>query len=273
VFDDARAASRQARSLRRVGHRPFPLPSSRWTLGQTWEHTLWAHWRVPLEELRAAVPDELEIEECDGSAWLGMVFFRVRALRARGGLPLPGISSFLQLNIRTYVRGPDGLPGVWFFTIDASSRLAALGVRGLYHVPAFHARMALDLGAGSTGGKAAGARRIDRAAAGGAGSDDWTDAECVRMGEPGRVFSGRYRAAGESFHAETGSLEWFLTERYRLFARDSRAEMHHDQWLLRPVEAEIELTSIAPFELRGDPLCHMSLRQDALIWPPEPVRG
>ena len=249
MFDDARAASRQARSLRRVGHRPFPLPSSSWTLGQTWEHYFWAHWQVPVAEMRPLVPDELEIEEYDGNAWFSMVFFRVRALRARGGLPLPGISNFLQLNIRTYVRGPDGLPGVWFFTIDASSRLAALGVRRLYHVPAFHARMTLDL------------------------TSDWQEAECVRLGESGRVFSGRYRAAGESFHAEPGSLEWFLTERYRLFAHDARAEMHHDQWLLRPAEAEIELTSISPFELRGEPLCHLSLRQDALIWPPEPVRS
>ena len=249
MFDDARAASRQARSLRRIGHRPFPLPSSKWTLGQTWENYFWANWRVDADEIRSSVPDELEIEEFDGNAWLGMTFFRVRALRARGGLPLPGISSFLQLNIRTYVRGPDGLPGVWFFTIDASSRLAALGVRRLYHVPAFHARMTLDV------------------------LDGWQEAECVRLGEPGRVFSGRYRAAGESFHAESGSLEWFLTERYRLFAHDARAEMHHDQWLLRPAEAEIELTSIAPFELSGKPLCHLSLRQDALIWPPEPVRS
>ena len=198
--------------------------------------------------MRSAVPDELEIEEFDGSAWLGMTFFRVRALRPRGGLPLPGISNFLQLNIRTYVRGPDGLSGVWFFTIDASSRLAALGVRRVYHVPAFHARMALD----ST---AAGRRR---SACGSASRDASSPA--------------RYRAAGEGFHAEPGSLEWFLTERYRLFARDSlRAEMHHDQWLLRPAEAELELTSISPFELSGKPLCHLALRQDALIWPPEPL--
>ena len=144
MFEHARAASRQARSLRRVGHRPFPLPNSRWTLGQTWEQTFWAHWLVPAEEIRARVPEELEIEEHDGSAWLSIVFFRVRALRARGAFPVPGISSFMQLNVRTYVRGPDSLPGVWFFSIDASSRLAALGVRRIYRVPAFHARMTLD---------------------------------------------------------------------------------------------------------------------------------
>ncbi len=247
MFDDARAASRQARALRRVGHRPFPLPNSRWTLGQTWEHTLWAHWPVAASELRPLVPGELAIEEQDGSAWLSLVFFRVRALRARGALPVPGISNFLQLNVRTYVLGPDGLPGVWFFSIDASSRLAALGVRRIYRVPAFHARMTLD----ESGG--------------------WAEAECVRVGEPGRVFSGRYRATGESFHAEPDSLEWFLTERYRLFARDARAEMHHDRWLLCPAEAEIDLASIAPVELTGAPLCHLAFRQDALIWPPEPV--
>src|SRR6185437_4188794 len=172
LFDDARAASRQARTLRSVGHRPFPIPESRWTLGQTWEHTFWAHWPVSTLDLRQRVPDELEIEEHDGSGWLSIQFFRVRALRARGALPVPGISAFLQLNVRTYVRGPDGLPGVWFFSIDASSRLAALG--------------------------------------------GWQDAECVRVGEPGRVFAARYRANGETFHAEPGSLEFFLTERYRL---------------------------------------------------------
>jgi uncharacterized protein len=194
------------------------------------------------------VPDELEIEEYDGSAWLSIVFFRVRALRARGALPVPGMSSFLQLNVRTYVRGPDGLPGVWFFSIDASSRLAALGVRRIYHVPAFHARMTLEP------------------------ADEWQEAECVRLGEPGRVFAARYRSNGGTLHAEPGSLEWFLTERYRLFAVDASAEMHHDRWLLSPAEAEVELASIAPLTLGNAPrCCHFAFRQDALIWPPEPI--
>ena len=199
-------------------------------------------------ELRQRVPDELEIEEHDGSAWVGIQFFRVRALRARGALPVPGISAFLQLNVRTYVRGPDGLPGVWFFSIDASSRLAALGVRRIYHVPAFHARMSLE------------------------SAGEWQEAECVRVGEPGRVFSARYRVTNQTLHAEPDSLEWFLTERYRLFSADASAEMHHDRWVLSPAEAEVELASIAPFSLAGVPkCCHFAFRQDALIWPPEPI--
>jgi uncharacterized protein YqjF (DUF2071 family) len=202
---------------------------------------------VPLEDVRPRVPEELEIEEHDGSAWVSVQFFRVRALRARGALPVPGISNFLQLNVRTYVRGPDGLPGVWFFSIDASSRLAAIGVRRIYHVPAFHARMTLEP------------------------VGEWQEAECVRVGEPGRVFSARYRATGETFHAKLGSLEFFLTERYRIFAADSAAEMHHDRWMLSPAEAEVDLASIAPFTLGEPRCCHFAFRQDALIWPPEPI--
>ena len=198
-------------------------------------------------DVRVRVPDELEIEEYDGTAWIGIQFFRVRALRARGALPVPGISNFLQLNVRTYVRGPDGLPGVWFFSIDASSRLAALGVRRIYHVPAFHARMTLE------------------------SVDDRQEAECVRIGEHGRVFAARYRPIAETLRPEPGSLESFLTERYRIFAADAAAEMHHDRWLLSRVEAEIELASVAPFALGEPRCCHFAFRQDALIWPPEPV--
>jgi hypothetical protein len=93
----------------------------------------------------------------------------------------------------------------------------------------------------------------------------------VRVGEPGRVFAARYRANGKTFHAEPGSLEFFLTERYRLFAADASAEMHHDRWLLGPAEAEVELASIAPLSLGEPRCCHAAFRQDALIWPPEPI--
>ncbi len=79
------------------------------------------------------------------------------------------------------------------------------------------------------------------------------------------------------FHARPGSLEWFLAERYCLYATDARgallrAENHHGPWALQRAEAELELTTIAPLELSGTPLCHFSARQDALLWPPEVLR-
>jgi uncharacterized protein len=244
------AALRQARSLERLEHRPWPVPARGWTMGQTWEELLFAHWRVPAEELRKHVPAGLEVEEFDGSAWVGVTPFRLTGLRGRGMLPLPYVSEFLELNVRTYVTAQEK-PGIWFFSLDASSRVAVELARRTYRLPYFHARMSAT-------------RRAD-----------WIAYECSRIDEAGRVFSGRYRPEGAVFHAEPGTLEWFLTERYCLYTTDrgalARAEIHHELWPLQQAEAEIELVSISPVELRGDPLLHFSRRQDVVIWPLQSV--
>jgi uncharacterized protein YqjF (DUF2071 family) len=246
------AVHRQHRSLQQLDHRPWPVPARGWLLGQTWEDLLFAHWRVPVEALRAHLPARLDVETYDGAAWLGITPFRLTALRARGLLPVPRLSTFLELNVRTYVNAGGQKPGIWFFSLDASSRLAVEAARRAYELPYFHARMSAT-------------RR-----------DDWIEYECARISEPGRVLSGRYRPNGAVSHATPGSLEWFLAERYCLYTTDrrgrlSRAEIHHDLWPLQPAEAEIGLTSISPFELDGDPLCHYSRSQDVVIWPLEPL--
>jgi len=246
------AATRQARSLEHLEHRPWPLPRRGWALGQTWEDLLFAHWQVPVAELREHVPAGLEIDTFDDSAWLGVAPFRLSGLRARGTLPLPRISEFLELNVRTCVRAADGRPGVWFFSLDASSRLAVEVARRMYKLPYFLARMSAT-------------RR-----------GEWIDYECARVEEPGRVFSGSYRPTGAVFHADPGSLEWFLMERYCLYATDGRgalqrADIHHEPWPLQVAEAVVELASVSPLELDGLPLCHFSRRQDVLVWPLEPV--
>jgi hypothetical protein len=221
-------------------------------VGHTSEELLLAHWRIPVEAVRAHVPPELDVETHDGAAWVGVTPFRLTGLRARGLLPLPGVSSFLQLNVRTYVNAGGGeKPGIWFFSLDASSRLAVEAARRTTKLPYLHARMSATRRGG------------------------WIDYECARIDEPGRVFSGRYRPDGEVFRAEPGSLEWFLAERFCLYTRDRnrlyRAEIHHERWELQPAEADIELASIAPLELSGDPLCHFSRRQDIVTWPREQV--
>jgi uncharacterized protein len=246
------AATRQARSVEHLEHRPWPLPARGWTMGQTWEELLFAHWRVPVEALRAHVPAGLDVETHDGTGWVGVTPFRLTGLRARGLLPLPAASSFLELNVRTYVNAGGEKPGIWFFSLDASSRLAVEAARRLYRLPYFHARMSAT-------------RR-----------GEWIDYECARISEPGRVFSGRYRPEGSVVRAKHGSLEWFLAERYCLYTTDAggrlyRAEIHHELWDLQRAETEIELASIAPLELAGDPLCHFARRQDVVIWPLEPV--
>jgi hypothetical protein len=249
---DFDAAARQARSLEHLDHRPWPIPPRAWTMGQTWEDLLFAHWSVPVSAMREHVPAELEVEQYDGSAWLTVTPFHLTGLRARGTLPLPGVSSFLELNVRTYVRAADGKPGIWFFSLDAASRLAVEVARRTYKLPYFHARMSATH------------------------RGEWIEYECARIDEPGRVFSGRYRPDGRVFQAEPGSREAFLAERYCLYTTDERgrlyrAEIHHEPWPLQAAEAEIELVSISTVELTGDPVLHYSRRLDIVVWPLKPV--
>jgi uncharacterized protein len=220
-------------------------------MGQTWESLVFVHWRVAVSELRPYIPAGLEIEEFDGSAWLGIVPFRITGLRARGMVPVPGLSEFNEMNVRTYVRAADGKPGVWFFSLEATSRLAVRAARRLYRLPYFDARITLD------------------------DSGDRIDAECSRLGEEGKAFSGEFRATGEPSESRVDSLEFFLVERYCLYAQGGgtlwRAEIHHAPWVVGAGEAEIDLNSIAPLPLSGTPLCHIAERQDVVVWPLRPL--
>ena len=224
-------------------------------MGQTWEGLLFAHWRVPAAAVRALVPPGVDVDERDGSAWLGVTPFRVDALRLRGLPPAPVVSKFLELNVRTYVTR-DGKPGIWFFSLDAASRLAVEAARRAYRLPYHQARM-----------------RADR-------RGDWIGYESTRLGSQPRpfVFSGRYRPVGTPAPAEPGSLEHFLAERYCLYTvhddRIHRAEIHHPPWPIQPAQAVVELNTMPPdgIELPDEPpLLHFAARQDVVIWPLEAV--
>jgi uncharacterized protein YqjF (DUF2071 family) len=249
-LDFLAAPARQASSLQTTDHRPWPLPQTSWVQGQTWEDLLFAHWRVPEETLRPLIPEGLDVDTHDGSAWLGVTPFRVTGLRLRGMLPIPRVSSFLELNVRTYVTAEDK-PGIWFFSLDCESQLAVEAARRTYRLPYHRARMSA-------------ARERDR-----------IHYECARVDEHGKAFSASYGPVGKVFHAAPGSLEWFLTERYCLYTLDSReklarADIHHEQWPLQTAEAQLELNSMPPDPigpLDGEPLLHFSRRQDVVIWP------
>jgi uncharacterized protein YqjF (DUF2071 family) len=252
------AAARQATTVRRLAHRPWPLPEGRWSQAQTWEDLLFAHWRVPEPELRRLIPPALELDLHDATGWLAITPFRVTGLRLRGMLPVPRVSSFLELNVRTYVSF-DGKAGVYFFSLDADSPLAVEGARRLFKLPYFRA----DMSAERVGD------RIDYASA--------------RREGPARpfVFRGRYWPLGSAREPRPGSLEHFLTERYCLYTVDERsrvcrAEIHHPPWSLQDAAAEIELNSVAPRGVRlsdDEPLLHFARRQDVVIWPLTPVDG
>ena len=80
------ASARQAAGLVETEHRPWPLPPGPWRVGMTLADLLLVHWRVKTEELRRLVPPKLEVDTFDGSAWLGLLAFRVVDQRRIGAL-------------------------------------------------------------------------------------------------------------------------------------------------------------------------------------------
>src|SRR5712692_899777 len=107
---------------------------------QTWNDLLFAHWPVSAKILRPLVPSALSLDAFDGQCWVAVAPFHMTGIRARGLPPIPGFSSFPELNVRTYVT-VGGKPGVYFFSLDAGSRAAVWAARAAYRLPYFQARM------------------------------------------------------------------------------------------------------------------------------------
>jgi uncharacterized protein len=245
-LDFLETAARQAKAMDDVAHRPWPVPGRPWVQGQSWIDLAFLHWRVDEADLQRLVPESVELETHDGSAWLGITPFLLTGFRLRGMPPLPRVSQFAELNVRTYVTR-DGKPGIWFFSLDAASTLAVEGAKRLYKLPYNRARM-----------------RYARVA-------DFVHYDSARAGA---AFSARYRGEGPLFHASPGSLEYFLTERYCLYTEDGgrlyRADIHHPPWDLQHGEAHVDLNTMAPVPLPGDePHVLFSPRQDVVVWPLE----
>jgi len=178
---------------------------------QRWQHLLFLHWRVPAESLQPHLPPGLTVQIFDGSAWLGVVPFWMRRVRPRFLPPVPGISDFLELNLRTYVVGPGGAAGVWFFSLDANQTLAVTVARKLFKLPYQHA----EIESSDAHPSAPQANT----------PHPWIDFTSLRRGSPpDQRCSFHYRAAGPVRHAQAGSLDHFLVERYLLYAWNPRRQ-------------------------------------------------
>lgn len=107
---------------------------------QTWNDLLFAHWPVPATVLRPLIPSGLPLDTFDGECWVAVTPFHMTGVRARWMPPIPGTAQFPELNVRTYVTY-GGKPGVFFFSLDAASRLAVWGARTAYHLPYYFAQI------------------------------------------------------------------------------------------------------------------------------------
>ena len=178
--------------------RPTGFPVMR----QRWADLLFLHWRVPVETIAARLPAGLHVDTFDGSAWLGVVPFFMERVRPVLLPPAPGISWFMELNVRTYVHDDEGNPGVWFFSLDCNQPLAVEIARRAFHLPYEHASM-----------------REERAA-------ERIYYECRRDGHDTKAVFDYEPAGDQALPAAEGSLEWFLVERYLLISADGRGRLH-----------------------------------------------
>jgi uncharacterized protein YqjF (DUF2071 family) len=243
-----------------MGGAPSPtVPLGRFAMRQAWCDVLFLHHAMEPAALAAHLdlPPGLELSCFGGTAWLGVVPFRMEGVKLMGWMALPTAHAFPELNVRTYVH-PVGVPeagGVWFASLDATSRLAVWGGRRGFGLPYHHARMHIDK------------------------RDGWTHYRCRRARDPALVFEGRYRPHGTPAPAAPGSLEAWLVERYRLYARDRRgglvrAEVQHPPWPLQPVELDITTCTLAaPFGVpSATTFDHATFarRVDVRVGPPVP---
>jgi uncharacterized protein len=195
-------------------------PSGPVVLGMVWHDLLFAHWPVHVDALRPHIPTALSIDTFDGSAWVGVVPFRMSRVRPLR-VPLPGERfRFGEINVRTYVTHGDR-PGVWFFSLDAADPLAVWAARTTVSLPYAHGDVRADVR-----------------------GDEVTYRSHV-AGPPARTFRARYRPTGPVEPAPPGSLASFLTDRLCLYSADRRgrvrrADIEHPAWPLQPGEAEIE---------------------------------
>ncbi|MFL5864287.1 MAG: YqjF family protein [Solirubrobacteraceae bacterium] len=257
VLPGAPAELSQARVLAKTQHRPWAVPEGPWLMAQTWRDLLFAHWPVPPDLVRQVLPPALAVDTFAGSAWIGITPFEVTGLRPRGTPPLPGVSSFPELNVRTYTTVADK-PGIYFLSLDAASRLAVIAARRAYRLPYFHARMTIERRPPAVD------YRSDRTSGDG----------------PAAGFEATYRPVGDVFHAEPGTLDHFVAERYCLYTVNDtgqplRGEIHHPPWPLQAAQAMITVNTMTlPWGIElpsEEPLLHFSRLQNVVIWPLRPV--
>lgn len=205
---------------------------------QRWSELLFLHWALDPEAVQETLPAGLKVDTFGDRAWIGLVPFRMSRIRPRGLPAVPWLSAFPELNVRTYVHDRDGRPGVWFYSLDAARWPAVQVARAAFHLPYYHAEMPVKRDPES----------------------GWIDYRSRRF--DGRATAAfRYRGRGREQVAAPGSLEFFLVERYLLFASSPRGirggYVSHHPYRFR--EAEIETLGTEPIqaagfaEVEGDP--------------------
>jgi uncharacterized protein YqjF (DUF2071 family) len=230
--------------------RPEGMPLMR----QSWDKLLFMHWEIEPSLLRGIVPQPLAIDTFEGNAYLAITPFTLWNVRPIFLPPIPLVSAFHETNVRTYVHY-DGVPGVWFFSLDANGLLAVLAARLGFHLPYYYASIKMD------------------------DSDGRIRYDLIRSSERRARLAAEWTMDELSETSTPGSLRFFLTERYCLYTRHGadlyRARIHHEPWPIH--EARLDSLDTNLFEANelphpaGDPFVMGGGPVHVDVWPLERV--
>jgi hypothetical protein len=223
-----------------------------------WHDLLFAHWPVEPALIRRLIPPELELDTWEGDAWIGIVPFWMSRVRGRCMPPVPLMSTFPEINLRTYVTA-GSKPGVWFFSLDATNPVAVRAARWTFNIPYFDASIDVRVNA-----------------------DNSVDYRSQRVGPTNTApgFLAHYLPVSEPAEQPRGTLQHWFTERYCLYSSTGptklwRIEIDHRPWQLQAAHCQVRTNSMgSPFGLTLPEPCpqlHFAKRQDVTVWLPERV--
>lgn len=214
---------------------------------------MWCHWPVSPDQVQALLPKGLEPDLFEGRAWVGLIPFVMKDLRLPGPLgvlsKLVRIDRFGEVNVRTYVKGPDGRTGVWFCTLDSDRWLAVKTANIFFGLPYRYAETRRELDGDSL---------------------KWFD---ERRGDGAKAELGVVMAK-EVWRPASPGLEQFFVERYSLYTTWCgllfRGELRHQKWNVRTATLQrvvMDTVRAAGFEPRGEPHVLVGAPVDVTVYP------
>lgn len=222
---------------------------------QSWGKLLFMHWQTSARALRRLIPEPLIIDTFEGEAWISVTPFTIWGARPIFTPPLPWVSDFHEINVRTYV-SLGGVPGVGFFSLDANSMVAVMAARAFFHLPYHNAKIDLE-------------QR----------GDTIIYSSTRKDADPPAKFNATWTIGGNLPQAEPGSLDFFLVERYCLYTSNEgklyRCRIFHQPWPLQQADlatygsSMIEADGLPAPE--GEPLLHCGGPVNVEVWPLEEV--
>jgi len=214
-----------------------------------WEKLLFLHQQVAPDLIRPLVPPELELDLWQDQAWVSIVAFSMPYVRPRW-LPKWISCRFHELNVRTYVLH-ENKPGVYFFSLNANSRLAVWWARRFWKLNYVYAHIEMS-----------------------PLNSVWRY-RCHRPRCP--QFEATYKVGPPLGKAKPDSLEFFLVERYLLFApKDGvvhQARVYHAPYDLYEVQLGLLEDGISPADglpsmTTDSVLAHYCPRVDVEVFAP-----